>query len=77
MHAPFETVRERPLPSPAGVNLRLDHQVARAQLAGRLLSFVRRRRSFSARCRDAEFLEQLLRLIFVDVHSDARRALSL
>ncbi len=42
MHAPFEPIRERPLPSAAGVDLRLDHQIDRPKIAGRLLRFLGR-----------------------------------
>ena len=69
----FESIRERPLPSPAGVNLRLDYEIVRPQFSRRLLRFLRRGGSLAPRRGDAEFLQQFFRLIFVDVH----RALSL
>src|SRR5437867_4259431 len=74
MHPAFESVFESPLPSPAGVNLRFHRQIDSpsrtgvTQLARDSFSFIRRCRHFSARCGDAEFLQQLLGLIFVNIH---------
>src|SRR5207249_1330729 len=66
MHPAFESVFESPLPSPAGVNLRFHRQIDSpsrtgvTQLARDSFSFIRRCRHLSARCGDAEFLQQLL-----------------
>ena len=68
MHAAFESVFESPLSAPAGVDLRLDDDVDLSKLARDRFRFVRRRRNFSARRGDAEFFEQLLRLILVNIH---------
>ncbi len=68
MHAAFESVFESPLPSPAGVNLRFHRQIDISQFARDCFRFIRRCRDLSARCGDAEFLQQLLGLILVNIH---------
>src|SRR5437868_15215740 len=74
MHAAFESVFERPLPSPAGVNLRFHRQIDSpsrtgvTQLARDCFHLIRCCRDLSAGCGDAEFLQQLLGLIFVNIH---------
>jgi hypothetical protein len=55
------------------MNLRLYDQILRPEIARRLLGFVRRPRRFSGRRRNPKFLEQFLRLIFVDVHQSAAK----
>ena len=72
VHAAFESIRERPLPSPAGMNLRFHHEIDISQLARDLLSFFRCGGHFSTRRGHAEFLQQSLRLILVNVHSGVR-----
>jgi hypothetical protein len=62
------------------MDLRLNHQVVGSQIAGSLFCFFRCRGCFAARRSNAKFLEQFLRLVFVDVHSATvrvSRALSL
>src|ERR1700681_1356093 len=74
MYAAFESVFECSLPSPAGVDLRFDHKInspsrtGTNQLARDCFSLLRRRRNFSTRCGNAEFLQQFVRLILVNIH---------
>ena len=69
MHAALESVRKRPLPSSAGMNLRLDDQIVRTEFARDLLRFRRRVGHLPARRGGAKFFEQFLRLVFVNVHA--------
>ena len=74
VHAALESVLESPFPAAAGVDLRLDHDLARADFARDLLGFFRRSAATFPRVRrGAEFLEQFFRLVFVDVHPGATR----
>src|SRR2546430_1949479 len=68
MHAAFEPVRERPLSSTACVDLRFDYKTGIAQFTRDCFSFIGRRSNFSARGGDAEFLQQLLGLILMNIH---------
>ena len=51
------------------MDLRLHHQIVRAEFARDLFRFLRGGRDLAARRGRAEFLQQLLRLIFVNIHS--------
>src|ERR1022692_2623575 len=77
MDAALESICEGPLPSSAGGNLRLQHEIARPKFARHLLRFFGSRRHLSRRRSHSEFLEQLFGLVFVNVHRNVRRALSL
>ncbi len=56
------------------MNLRLDHKIDIPQLAGDLFRFIECRCDFAPRCRHIKFLQQLLGLIFVNVHQQIARA---
>ena len=73
MHAALESVGESSLPAPAGVNLRFHHQIARSPSSRAICSASSAvRGDLSARSRGAKFLQQLFRLIFVNVHVGRR-----
>ena len=74
MNAALESILECPLSSSAGVNLRLNDKIDTSQLARDLLYFIECRGDFASRGRHIEFLEQLLGLILVNVHSQNARA---
>src|ERR1700682_5696402 len=77
MNATLESVGERSLPPPAGVDLGLYHQFAAAQVFRRAFRLGGASRRFSGRSRDPEFFEQLLGLVLVNIHSRIKRSLSL
>src|SRR5262249_13434581 len=58
------------LAAPAGVDLRLDDEQWRTEIARSLDRLLDREGRMSARHRHAEFLQHRLGLIFVDVHAD-------
>src|SRR6266699_4510584 len=58
------------LAAPAGVDLRLDDEQRRAEIARSLDRLLDRKRRMPARHRHAEFPQHRLGLIFVDVHAD-------
>src|SRR5215813_12826398 len=58
------------LAAPSGVNLRLDDEQRRAEIARSLDRLLDRKRRMPARHRHAEFPQHRLGLIFVDVHAD-------
>src|SRR5262249_7530369 len=68
MDAPPEAVGKRSLPSPAGVNLRLDDQIVCRQFTRNFLRLIRGARSFPSWRGDAKLLEQLFSLVLVNVH---------
>ena len=74
MDAAFESVLESPLPTAAGVHLGFDHKLGRrgdiasSQFTRDRFGFVRSRSDFATGCGHSKFLEQLLRLVLVNVH---------
>src|SRR5207248_1543593 len=66
----LESIGKSPLSSPTGVNLRFYHNLGRANLTRDLLGFLRSTGNLSAGCRCAEFFQQFLRLVFVNIHSN-------
>jgi hypothetical protein len=76
MHAAFKAIGESSFPAPAGVDLSFHDQLAAAQIFRRALRFGRAAGRFSRRCRDPEFLQQLLGLVLVNIHSRIKRSLS-
>src|SRR5215468_8870689 len=68
MDATLEAVGKRSLPSPAGVNLRLDDQIVCRQFTRNFLRLIRGARSFPSWRGDAKLLEQLFSLVLVNVH---------
>src|SRR6185312_13711945 len=64
----LESIGEGPFPSPACVNLRFHHNLGRCDFARDLFCFLWGGGHFAARCRYPEFPQQLLGLIFVNVH---------
>ena len=63
---------ELALAAPAGVDLRLDHIERAGELPGTFDRFVDRQRGMTGRDADAIFREELLGLVFVDVHGWGR-----
>src|SRR5437867_110354 len=68
MHSPFEPVLEYSFASAAGMDLRFDDNFDIAELARDLFRFIEGRRNFTSRRCDIELLQQLLGLVFVNVH---------
>src|SRR5207247_10685451 len=68
MHSAFEPVLEYSFAPAAGMYLRFDDNFDITELARDLFRFIERRRDFALRRCDIEPLQQLLRLIFVNVH---------
>jgi len=72
VYTALETVGKRPLPAPSGMDLGLHDQIIRAEFARDLFRFFCRGGDPAGRRRGPEFLQQFLRLIFVNVHALAR-----
>jgi hypothetical protein len=70
--ASFESVSESPLPASSGVHLRFHDQIVRAEFARDLFRFRGGLSHPTARRGSAKFLQQLFRLIFVNVHAVSR-----
>src|SRR5690242_4619396 len=69
MHAALKPVCECALAPSASMHLRLHDEIIGPEFARNLLRLLGRARDPAARGRRAELLQQLLRLIFVDVHA--------
>src|SRR5438105_4931891 len=68
MHAAFESVCESSLPAAAGVDLRFDHDVDLSKLTRDRFRLIGSRSNFSACRRNTELVQELLRLILVNIH---------
>src|SRR6266487_4459925 len=76
MHSALETVLELSLAAAACMNLGFDDNIDIAELTRDLLCFIERRGDLTSRCCHVESLQQLFRLILVNVHCTDWRALS-
>jgi hypothetical protein len=76
MNATFEAVGESSFPSPARVDLGFHDQLAATQIFRRALRLGWAARRFPGRGGDPEFLQQLLGLVLVNIHSPIKRSLS-
>ena len=67
-----KAVLECPFAAASRVNLGFDDHAAPSELHGNLPRLVRRFRHFPSRAGDVELIEQLLGLVFVNVHEESR-----
>jgi hypothetical protein len=68
VHTALESIGERPLPAPAGVNLGFHDNIDIAQFTRDSLGFIPFGGHFSAGRGYAELLQEFFRLILVNVH---------